>query len=97
MRFGAFDDLDGPSAGVGGRLCRDGSLIAGVGEDAFDERKGSARLSQHVAQAVAILDVGGMDDDAQQEAERIDEDVPLATCDLLARIIALRVERRAPF
>jgi hypothetical protein len=38
-----------------------------------------------------------MNDDAQQEAERIDEDVPLATRDLLARIKALRVERGAPF
>jgi hypothetical protein len=29
-----------------------------------------------------------MDDDVQQEAERIDEDVPLAARDLLARIKA---------
>jgi hypothetical protein len=38
-----------------------------------------------------------MDDDAQQETERIDEDVPLAARDLLACIVALRVERGAPF
>jgi hypothetical protein len=29
-----------------------------------------------------------MDDDAQQEAKRIDEDVPLAAFDLLARVVA---------
>ena len=33
----------------------------------------------------------------QQEAERIDEDVALASLDLLARIEALRIKRRAPF
>ena len=34
---------------------------------------------------------------AQQEAERIDQNVALATADLLARIEALRVERGPPF
>jgi hypothetical protein len=65
--------------------------------ESFEEGKGTVRLSQDVAHAIAILNVGGMDDDAQQEAERINEDVPLAARDLLARIIALQVERGAPF
>ena len=56
-----------------------------------------ACLCEHKPGAVAILHIGGMDDDIQQEAERIDEDMPLAARDLLARIIALRVERGAPF
>jgi hypothetical protein len=34
---------------------------------------------------------------AQQQAERINEDVALATRNLLARIKALRVERGPPF
>jgi len=38
-----------------------------------------------------------MDDDVQQEAERIDQDVALAPNDLLARIKPLRVKRGAPF
>lgn len=46
--------------------------------------------------AVAVLHRGGMNDDIQQEADRVDEDVPLAARDFLARIVALRVERRAP-
>jgi hypothetical protein len=40
-----------------------------------------------------ILDIGGMDRYAQQQAERIDEDMALATRDFFARIEALRVER----
>ena len=61
--------------------------------------KGKERRAwwQNVAHTVAILNVGGVDDDAQQEAERIDENVALAPRDLLARIEALRVKCGAPF
>jgi hypothetical protein len=38
-----------------------------------------------------------MNDDVQQETERVDEDMPLAARDLLARIEALRVDRSPPF
>jgi hypothetical protein len=38
-----------------------------------------------------------MNDDVQEKAECVDEDVPLATRDLLARIKTLRVELGAPF
>jgi len=97
MSLAAFDDFQGPTSRIGGRLCRLGPLVAGVGKDPLDEGEAGSGLAQNLAQAIAILDVGRMDDDAQQEAERIDEDVPLATRDLLARIKALRVERGAPF
>ena len=94
----ALDDLDLPRAGPGdGRGCLR-SLVAGIGEDALDEGKEAARAPiEHERRAVAVLHVGRMDDDVQQEAERIDENVPFAARDLLARIEALRVERRAPF
>ena len=46
---------------------------------------------------VAVLDVGGMHDGVHQQALRIDEDVPLLTLDLLACIVARRVDRRPPF
>src|SRR3954464_8524093 len=38
-----------------------------------------------------------MDDDVQQEAQRVDQDVPLATFDLLARVVARRIEPSPPF
>lgn len=98
MQLVALDDFDrpGPSLGEG---CRQlGSPIVGIGEDAFDERKQAARAPvENQPGAIAILDVGRMDDDVQQEAERVDEDVPLATLDLLARVIARRIERDPPF
>jgi hypothetical protein len=98
MQLVALDDLQLPGAGLGnGRGCLR-SLVAGIGEDALDEREEAARTAiEDEPRAVAILHGGRMDDDVQQEAERVDEYVPLAARDLLARIKALRVERRAPF
>jgi hypothetical protein len=38
-----------------------------------------------------------VDDDVQQQAERVDQDMPFAAGDLLGRIKALRVKRGTPF
>jgi len=97
MGVAAFDDLHGPVPGRGDGLGEFRALIAGIGEDAFDERKRPPRLTQQIAGPVAVLHIGRVDDDAQQQAKRIDEDVPLAARDFLARVIALRVDRGAPF
>ena len=98
MQLVALDDLEFPGAGLGnGRGCFR-SLVAGIGEDALDEGEEAACTAiEDERRTVAILHLGRMDDDVQQEAEGIDEDVPLAARDLLARIKALRVERGAPF
>ena len=98
MKLGAFDDFEfpgsGPCHGTRG-LC---GVVTAVGENAFDEWKETARAPvEHEPCAVAVLDIGGMDDDVQEEAERIDENVPLATLDLLACIVARRIDRRPPF
>ena len=73
-------------------MCNDAShlvaAIAAVGKDALDEGEEPARLGQHLVGTIAILDVGGMYHDAQQETERVDQDVPLAPLDLLARVVA---------
>ena len=98
VQFGALDDFDHPMARAGSGVCDAWPLITGIGEDALDEGKEAARaLIEDQPCPVAILHVGGMNDDVQEKAERIDEDVPLAARDLLARIKALRVERGAPF
>lgn len=98
MQLVTLDDLQDPGAGLGDGCGQCRSLVAGIGEDALDEGEEAARAPvEDEPRAIAILHVGRMDDDVQQEAERVDEDVPLAARDLLARIVALRVERGAPF
>ena len=95
---GSLDDVDYPGARSSCSGSRFRTLVAAVGVDAFDKGKQAARAAvEDQRNAVAILDVGGMNGDAQQEAERVDQDVPLATRNLLARIVALRIERRPPF
>ncbi len=98
MQLISFDDLQRPSSGLCDGCGQLRSLVAGIGEDALEEREEAARAPiKDKLSAVAILHVGRVDDDIQQEAERVDEDVPLAARDFLARIEALRVERGAPF
>ena len=97
MRLGPFDDLQLPGAGLGddGRHLR--SLVCGVGEDALDEGEQATGSTQQQISAVAILHRGRMDHDVQEQAKRIDENVPLATRDLLARVVPLRIDRDPPF
>jgi hypothetical protein len=45
-------------------------------------------LLQQIPGAVGILNIGGVDDDAKQEAGGIDRDMALATLDLLGGIVA---------
>ena len=97
MQVAALDDLDGPAARVGDDLRHLCSPVAGIGEDALDEGERAPCRAQQFAGAVAVLNVGGMNDDAQQEAQRVDQDVPLATLDFLARVVARRIERSPPF
>lgn len=97
MCFGALDDLEFPGAGRGDNLGNPGPLITGVGEDLLDRREAAAGIAQQAAGAVAILYAGPVDDDVQQQAEGVDDDVPLAARDFLARVVTLRVDRHPPF
>lgn len=98
MRFVAFDDFDLPGTDVGNGAGCLWSLVAGIGKDALDEGEQTSRAPiEDQPRAVAILHIGGMNHDVQEKAERVDENVPLAAGNLLARIKALRVERGAPF
>ena len=47
--------------------------------------------------AIAILDVGGMDDGVQQQTQRIDENMPLLALDQLAGIEPVRIDAGPPF
>ncbi len=93
----AFDDVERPVAGAGDERSHLGSSITAIGNDALDERETSPRLTQQPLRTVAVLDIGGMDIDVQQQALRIDEDVALAAEDLLPGIEPGPVERTPPF
>lgn len=98
MQLVSFDDFDNPIAAA--RRSQGGAwaLITSVGEDAQDERKQRPRARiENQSCAVAILDVCGMDGNAQEQAKRVDEDVPLAARDFLARIVALCIDKSPPF
>ncbi len=98
MQFIALDDRELPGAGLGdgGHCLR--PLVRGISEDTFDEREEATRASIEDEQyAVAVLHSGRADDDVQQQAERVDQDMAFAARDLLGRIKALRVKRGAPF
>ncbi len=97
MKFGAFYDLDFSASGGGHDLCHFWSLISGIGENALDEwEPPPCGLQQH-AGAISILNIGGQHAHAEEETERVDEDMALAARNFLARIEALRVNDGAPF
>jgi hypothetical protein len=45
---------------------------------------------QHELRPVAVLDADGVNDDREDQAQAVDEDVPFAAVDLLARVVAAR-------
>jgi hypothetical protein len=94
---GAFDQLD-PPGGIGHGPAQLFAAVGAVGEDRLQKGKEPARLAvQNQKGAVAVLQVGRMDGDGKDQAEGIDEEMALLAFDLLARVIARRVDVRPPF
>jgi len=73
------------------------SLIGRVGQELPQERMHPEQGRKQQDTAVAILDIGGMNDGVEQQAQRIYENVALLALDLLARIIAMRINAGPPF
>src|SRR3954453_4381733 len=86
-----------PAAGPGHR--RRGRLapVGAVGEDHLDEGEQPPRRAQQRGGGVPVLDVGGLDRRAWQQAERVDQDVPLLALGLLARVVTAGIDARPPF
>ena len=72
-------------------------LVAAVGEQLAQEREQAEQGRQDQHAAVAVLNVRRMNDGMQQQAYRIDEDMPLLALDLLARIVPVRIDAGPPF
>lgn len=63
----------------------------------FEETEISKQRAQDENAAIAILNVGAMNDRMKQQAYRVDENMPLLAFDLLAGIITMRIDIAPPF
>ena len=72
-------------------------MIAAIGVEFHQERIQAEHGRHHERAAVAILNVSSMNDGMDQQALRIDENVPLLAIDLLSRVVARRINRSPPF
>ena len=72
------------------------SLISAVGEQRLQKWKHAEQCRHHENASIAILDVGRMNDSVEQETYCVDKNVPLLALDLLARIVAVRINARPP-
>ena len=79
------------------RSMKDRPLVGTVGEQLFEKGEQAKQRRQQGQAAVAILNVGSGDSAAQQQALRIDENMPLLAFDQLARVKAGRIDARPPF
>ena len=96
--IGSLDDLGlevGQDAGQG--AVKDRPLIGAVGEQFPEKGKQTEQGRQQRETTVAILNVGGGDDAVQQQALRIDQNMPLLALDQLAGIEAVAVDASPPF
>ena len=89
--------LDGRDQDAGQGAVKDRALIGAVGEHFPEKGKQTEQGRQQRETAVAILNVGGGDDAVQQQALRIDQNMPLLALDQLAGIEAVAVDASPPF
>ena len=80
-----------------GALLETRALVAAVGEYFAKKWKQSKQGRQQQKTAVAVLNVGRMDDGVHQQAFRIDHDMSLLALDLLAGIVTVRINAGPPF
>ena len=62
--------------------------VASIREEALEEGKAPGNAVEDQRRAVAVLDAGGMDLDAQHEPERVGDEMTLAALDALSGIEA---------
>ena len=72
-------------------------LVAAVGVELEEKWEGAEQGRNHQRPAVPVLDVSGVHERVRQKALGIDQDMPLLAFDLLAGVVARRVDRRPPF
>ena len=83
----AFDDLQEPVAQFS-RPLDQFSGISPIGPNSFQPRELPDQFGQHQLGPVAVLDIGRMHNDGQEQTQGVYDDVPLAALDLLAGVVA---------
>ena len=86
-RIAALDDFQIPPGELLDPLYQR-SRVAAVGPEFFHPRTTEPNLLDHLLGSVAILHVGGVNHHADDQAERVDNDVALAALDFLPRVVA---------
>jgi hypothetical protein len=69
----------------------------GNGWELFQERVHPEKGRKKQDAAIAILDIGRMNDGVQQQTQRVYENMALLALDLFARVIAMRIDAAPPF
>lgn len=82
---------------AGQRGLKDRSCVGAVGEQLSEIGVKTKQGRKQCDAAIAILNIGGGDDAVQEQALRIDQNVPLLALDQLARVKAGRINARPPF
>jgi len=96
--IGSFDDFGFETRQYFGEgITEDWSLIGAVGKQLHEEWKLTEQRRQQQDAAVAILNAGGMHDGVQQQAQRIDQKMPLLALDQFAGIEPVRIDAGPPF
>ena len=96
--IGAFDDFSFEAGqDFRQRLVELRPLVAGVREQLRQEGIHPEQGCKQQDAAVAIMDIGWVNDRVEQQTQRIYENMALLALDLLARIIAMRVDPGPPF
>ena len=72
-------------------------LVATIGKELFQERVHPEKGRKKQDAAIAILDIGRMNDGVQQQTQRVYENMALLPLDLFARVIAMRIDAAPPF
>src|SRR6266436_7856954 len=72
-------------------------FISAVDEQRLQKWKHAEQCRHDESAAIAILDIGRMNNGVEQQAYCVDKNVPLLALDLLARIVPVRINARPPF
>lgn len=76
---------------------KDRSLVASIGVELEQERIHAKQGCHDKRAAIAILNAGSMHDGVDQQALRVDENMPLLALDFLSRVVTRRIDRSPPF